>query len=108
MAVSAAHFAFSYLVFYLLDAVPEPGGIGYAKMLVVAYMVEFQNYYIRFPAIHAGVGLEVCIYIHTNAVSGYLAVLLGTGDNAFTMLRVVPAARFPLLFPVVKRHGWGV
>lgn len=70
MAVSAPDFAFSYFVLEFCNAVPVAGGIGYGEVFsaCLAYMVKLKHYYIRFPAVYAGVGLEVCIYIHTNAL----------------------------------------
>ena len=108
VAVSAAHLALSDLVLYLGYAVPMPGGVRYGEMLVVTYVVKLKHDDVRFPAIHTGVGLEVVVYIRTNTALGYLTVHFCLGNNPFTMLRVVPAARFPLLLAVFERHGWGI
>lgn len=107
VAVSAAYLALSYLDLYLLYAVPMPGGVRYGEILVVAYMVKLKHDDVRLTAIYAGVGLEVVVYIRTNTALGYLTVHFCLGNNPFTMLRVVPAARFPLLLAVFERHGWG-
>ncbi len=106
VAVGAAHFALGDLVLYLGYAVPVTGGVRYGEMLVVAYMVKLKHDDVCFPAVYAGVGLQVCIYIHTNTALGYLAVHFCLGNNLVTMLRVVPTARFPLLLAVFERHGW--
>lgn len=77
-------------------------------MLVVTYVVKLKHDDVRFPAIHTGVGLEVVVYIRTNTALGYLTVHFCLGNNPFTMLRVMPAARFPLLLAVFERHGAGL
>jgi hypothetical protein len=61
-----------------------------------------------FPAVYAGVVFKVGVYIGTDTTPGSFAVLFGLGDNLITMLRIVPAARFPSLLYVAERHGWGV
>jgi len=107
VAVSAAHFALGYLALYLLYAVPQTDGVRYGEMLVVAYMVKLKHDCVSLPAIHAGVGLEVVVYIRTNTGFGCLTVHFCLGNNLVTMLRVVPSARFPTLLYVAERHRRG-
>ena len=108
MAVSAAHFALSYLDLYLLYAVPQTDGIRYGEMLVVTYVVKLKHDDVRLAAIHTGVSLEVVVYIGAYAYAGNLTVRFCLGNNLVTMLRVMPAARFPTLLYVVERHGAGL
>jgi len=56
-------------------------------MLVVTYVVKLKHDDVRFPAIYARVCPQVCIYVCTNTVPGYLTVLLCAGNNSLTMLR---------------------
>ena len=77
-------------------------------MLVVIYMVELKHDDVRFPTVYAGVGFKVSVYIGTDTAPGSFAVLFGFGNNLIAMLRVVPTARFPTLFYITERHGWGV
>lgn len=71
-------------------------------------MVELKHDDVRFPAVCAGISLEVVGYKRTDAFARRFAVLFGFGDNPFAMLRVMPAARFPLLLTVIERHGAGI
>ena len=108
VAVGAAHLALGYLVLYLGYAVPVTGGVRYGEMLVVTYVVKLKHDDVRLTAVYAGVIFEVVVYIRTNTALGYLTVHFCLGNNPFTMLRVMPAARFPLLLAVFERHGWGI
>ena len=75
-------------------------------MLVITYMVKLKHDDVRFPAIHTGIFLEIGVYKRTDALAGNFTILFGLGDNPLTMLRVVPAARFPTLLDIVERHRY--
>ena len=46
----------------------------------------------------------MCAYTRSN----YFAGFFGLGNDLVAVGHVVPTARFPLLYWVVDRHGWGL